>query len=94
MLVPEDTMQPKALNAENGQVMKALEGDEGETDEYPPSIDRTIVAVPEHSAPGESQSNGKAEASVKTLVDLVRTLKAAFESRLGGRIPAEHPIRA
>ena len=42
----------------------------------------TIVACPEHSHPGESQSNGKAEAAVKTLVNQARTLKVALESRL------------
>ena len=64
--------------------MKSLEEDNGEVDEYPPAIGRTLVAAPEHSAPGESQSNGKAEIAVKTVVDLLRTPKAAFESRMGG----------
>ena len=42
-----------------------------------------IVAVPEHSHPGESASNGKAESAVRTLVDQARTLKVALEARLG-----------
>ena len=45
----------------------------------PMAIDATQVAVPEHSHPGESQSNGKAENAIRTVEDQVRTLKATFE---------------
>ena len=49
-------------------------------------------AVPEASAVGESQSNGRAESSVLRIQDLVRTYKCALESRLSTRIPCDHPI--
>ena len=54
----------------------------------------TIVAVPEHSHPGESASNGKAESAVKSVVAMARTLKLALESRLGIKtpLPCAHPI--
>ena len=50
------------------------------------------VAVPENSGVGESQSNGKAERAVQTVEDQVRTMKLALESRIGARIPSNHPI--
>ena len=40
-----------------------------------PEVDKARVAVPEHSHPGESQSNGLAESAMKELIDEVRTLK-------------------
>ena len=49
-------------------------------------------AIPENSAVGESQSNGKAEAAVKALEDQVRVMKAALESRVSARIPSMHPV--
>ena len=49
-------------------------------------------AVPEASAVGESQSNGRAENSVLRIQDLVRTYKCALESRLYARIPCDHPV--
>ena len=52
------------------------------------------MAVPEHFAPGESQSNGRAERSIQMLVDHIRTCKLAWEARCGGRIPSAHPILA
>ena len=92
--VPEDSDSGRPTEMAKGSVMDTLEEDGDGTDEHPPTIDKSVIAVPEHSAPGESQSNGKAEASVKTLVDLLRTLKLSLESRLGGRIPSAHPILA
>ena len=50
--------------------------------DQPTSSRTTIVACPEHSHPGESQSNGKAEAAVKSVVNQARTLKVALEPRL------------
>ena len=44
-------------------------------------------AVPEMSAMGESQSNGRAESSVLGIQDIVRAYKCALESRLKTRIP-------
>ena len=39
-------------------------------------------AVDEHSAVGESASNGRAERTVQAVEDLLRTLKSALESRI------------
>lgn len=39
--------------------------------------------IPEASAVGESQSNGKAESSVLRIEDFIRTYKSALESRIG-----------
>ena len=47
-------------------------------------------AVPEHSALGESQSNGVAERNVQKFEDLLRTHKAALEDNLKVRIPSNH----
>ena len=48
--------------------------------------------VPENSAVGESQSNGRAEAAVQQVEDYVRTYKAALEARIGAQIPCVHPV--
>ena len=50
------------------------------------------IAVPENSAVGESQPNGKAEKAVQTMEDQIRTIKLALESRIGARIPCSHPV--
>ena len=47
--------------------------------------------VPESSAVGESQSNGKAENSVQRLEDTIRTYKA-LEEHIKLRIPSKHPL--
>ena len=52
----------------------------------------TTVAIPEKTHPGELQSNGKAERAVRSIMDMVRTLKAALEARLQVRIPCSHPL--
>ena len=49
-------------------------------------------ASPEHSAVGESASNGVAEQTVQQFEDLLRTLKAALEARLKTRLPSKHPV--
>ena len=49
-------------------------------------------AVPECSAVGESQSNGRAESTVLRIQDLVRTYKCALESRIDARVPCDSPI--
>ena len=56
----------------------------GSTGEFAP--------VPENSAVGASASNGRAERAVQAVEDLVRTLKAALESRLDWKIPSSHPV--
>ena len=47
--------------------------------------------VPEASAVGESQSNGRAESSVKRAEGYIRTLKSALETNTGARVPADSP---
>ena len=56
--------------------------------------DHVIVGVPEHTHPGESASNGKAESAVRILVGQARTLKVELEARLGlsNPPPCGHPI--
>ena len=54
--------------------------------------DDVRIAVPENSAVGESQSNGKAEKGVQMVEDQIRTLKLALEARIGARIPCNHPV--
>ena len=49
-------------------------------------------AVPERSAVGESQSNGRAEKAVQTVEDQLRTLKFALEDHIGAQIPSTHPV--
>ena len=48
--------------------------------------------VPEASAVGESQSNGKAENAVQKFEDLMRTYKSAPETSLDFKIPIDHPV--
>ena len=48
--------------------------------------------VPEASAVGESQSNGKAENTVQKFEDLLRTYKSALETHLDFKIPIDHPV--
>ena len=49
-------------------------------------------AVPENSAVGECQSNGRAEQAVQSVEDQTRTPKCALEDRIQARIPSTHPI--
>ena len=49
------------------------------------------LAVPEESAPGESQSNGGAEWPIKIVEDQARTLKLALEDRIQRQIYCSHP---
>ena len=60
----------------------------------PAPLDQPVqgAAVPEESAPGESQSNGAAERAVQLVEDQVRTLKLALEHQIGVKVPMEHPI--
>ena len=48
--------------------------------------------IPEASAVGESQSNGKAEESVLRLEYLIRTYKSELESHVGFHIRTKHAI--
>ena len=67
-----------------------------ECDERPPhkQIDFSTLAVPEHSHPGESPSNGLAERSVQLWEDQFRTMKTALDSRLGIVLSNQHPVTA
>ena len=76
-----------AMAGRNGVKIHAVEDEAIE-----PEVDRAMVAVPEHSHPGESQSNGLSERSMRELIDEVRTLKMSTEQRLKGRLPNNHPV--
>ena len=78
-----------AMAGRNGVKIQAVEDEAAE-----PEVDRARVAIPEHSHPGESQSNGLAERTVRELIDQVRTLKMSIEQRLKGRLPNNHPVMA
>ena len=78
-----------AMAGRNGVHVHAVEDEAIE-----PEVERARIAVPEHSHPGESQSNGLAESSIKELVDEVRTLKMSTEFRLKGRLPNHHAVMA
>ena len=58
----------------------------------PEETTEEIVAASDVSSIGESASNGIAEKAVQTVEDMMRTLKLAFESRLGVKIPVRHPV--
>ena len=49
-----------------------------------------VEAVPESSAIGESASNGRAERTVQSFEDLLRTLKSALETRMQAKLPVQH----
>ena len=51
-----------------------------------------VSPVPETSAVGESQSNGRAERAVQAVEDQIRTMKGALEHRIAARIPSQHPV--
>ena len=72
------------------------EADKHVVDMKVPRDDSAVVGVPEHSHPGESASNGKAEAAVKQVMDMTRTLKVASEARLklNKPLPSSHPVVA
>ena len=58
-----------------------------------PRVDEEVIQlVPGLSAVGESASNGRAERTVQSVEDMVRTYLHALESRLKVKIPSEHPV--
>ena len=57
-----------------------------------PTAPFATIAVPELTHPGESASNGRAERSVRTLEEQVRTMLTALEARIHMAIPSSHPI--
>ena len=77
-------------------VLDAADSPTGELKEedHPKAVDRTHIAVPEHSHPGESQTNGLAERAIREVVDHIRVLKLALETHLNVRIPSNHPVMA
>ena len=89
---PFDPATDRVLDLSGADVAEA----EVEDEVQPAAPRSTVVACPEHSHPGESQSNGKAEVSVKILVGQARTLKVALETRLKceAPIPCTHPVVA
>ena len=53
-----------------------------------------VTAAPEHSFPGESKSNGKAERSIRSFVELFACLNGSLEARLQLQqpLPCTHPV--
>ena len=66
--------------------------DDDEPDAPSTPIPLTTVAVPELTHPGESQTNGLAERSIRTLEEQVRTMAAALEAHMNLNIPSAHPL--
>ena len=62
--------------------------------QLPPPSCHTVAAVPEESHPDEPQSNGAIERAIKRIEDQARTLKLALGSRIGRRVPMNHPLMA
>ena len=58
----------------------------------PPASQSPIVAVPELTHPGESQTNGLAERAVQAIEDQARTLLVALEARIKVPIPSNHAV--
>ena len=52
------------------------------------------TAVPELTHPGESQTNGLAERSVRTLEEQTRAFVVALEAHIKFKIPSTHPLLA
>jgi hypothetical protein len=73
----------------NGVNIKAVEEEAPEAE-----VEKAHIAVPEHSHPGESQSNGLAERAMREVIDQIRTLKMSTEQRVKGRLPNDHPVMA
>ena len=48
----------------------------------------------ENSPEYDPQANGNAEAGVKAVKGMIRTMRSGLESELGFRIPARHPLIA
>ena len=78
-----------AMAGRNGVQVHAVEDEAAEVD-----VERAHIAVPEHSHPGESQSNGRAERAIREVVDEIRTLKLSLERRVKGRLASNHPVMA
>ena len=76
-----------AMAGRNGVNIQAVEEEAPE-----PEVERAHVAVPEHSHPGESQSNGLAERTMREVTDDIRTLKLSLELRVKGRLANDHPV--
>ena len=85
--------KPETSRTENdvGKSLMDEDDDPGE-DVSKSRIDEAHIAVPEHSMPGESQSNGLAERAIQTITDQIRTMKLALEARLNAQIMSNHPI--
>lgn len=94
------TPAPKDKDASSTSSTQTFEMQPGdipaaEEEQAPPAVKLpAVIGVPEHSHPGESQSNGFAEAAAKNVVSQARTLKAALEYNLkmSKPIPCNHPV--
>ena len=51
-----------------------------------------VVATPELTHPGESQTNGLAERAVQSIEGFASTLLAALQARIRMPIPSDHPL--
>ena len=78
-----------AMAGRSGVNIRAVEEEAPEA-----TVEKAHVAVPEHSHPGESQSNGLAERAMQEVIDQIRTLKLSTELRVKGRLPNDHPVMA
>ena len=85
--VPAKSVEDKVVLEDGDHACGELQPEEN-----PHAIDSAQIGVPEHSHPGESASNGKAERAVQAVVDHIRTLKAAFEDRYNVRLGNSHPL--
>ena len=72
--------------------MEELDEDDGRLLPSPVASERILVAVPKHSMPGESRSNGIAEREVQQVEDNLRTMKSAYEACVNARVPMNHPV--
>ena len=53
-----------------------------------------LVAVPELTHPGESQSNGLSERAVQAIEDHSRTISVALGARINMPVPSDHAVAA
>ena len=92
--VPTDTDEPPDNFDFPIEVSQDDEPDAPISTPKKPAEEGTVIAVPELTHPGESQSNGIAERAVETVVDHTRTLVLALETHLKLHLPANHPVMA
>ena len=87
---PDESSPTAPLASDDKDVMIQIDEDKG----LQPPVDAppVEVAAPEHTQPGESQSNGIIERTIQQVVDLFRTINTSLEARIKARIPLGHPV--